>query len=87
MHRVLKPGGKAQVVDLRKDASREEIDSEVDRIGGSGLNKFLIRFTFHNMLLKRAYARQQIEEFVSQTGFRSVEIAQNAIGMEILLTK
>src|SRR5580698_6565746 len=66
MHRVLKPGGKAQVVDLRKDASREEIDSEVDRIGGSGLNKFLIRFTFHNMLLKRAYAKQQIEEFVSQ---------------------
>jgi len=87
MHRVLKIGGKAQVIDLRKDASLEEIDSEVNRIGGSGLNKFIIRFTFRNMLLKRAYAKDQIEQFVSQTGFRSVQIGQNAIGLEILLTK
>jgi ubiquinone/menaquinone biosynthesis C-methylase UbiE len=87
MHRVLRLGGKALIYDLRKDASREEIDSEVDRIGGSGLNKFIIRYTFRNMLLKRAYGKEDIEKFVSQTGFRNVQISQNAIGLEILLTK
>jgi ubiquinone/menaquinone biosynthesis C-methylase UbiE len=87
MYRVLKPGGKALIIDLRKDASLEEIDSEVNRIGGGALNKFVIRFTFRNMLLKRAYVRNQIEQFVSQTKFRSATIGQNNIGMEILLTK
>jgi ubiquinone/menaquinone biosynthesis C-methylase UbiE len=87
MHRVLRPGGKALVIDLRKDASMDEIDSEVDRIGGNGLNKFIIRFTFKNMLLKRAYVKDQIEQFVSQTPFKSARIDQNRLGMEILLTK
>jgi ubiquinone/menaquinone biosynthesis C-methylase UbiE len=87
MHRVLRLGGKALIIDLRKDASPEEIASEVDRIGGSGLNKFIIRYTFRNMLLKRAYVKEEIEKFVSQTGFRNVQISQNAIGLEILLTK
>jgi hypothetical protein len=39
------------------------------------------------MLLKRAYVKSQIEQFVSQTGFKSAKIGQNNIGMEILLTK
>lgn len=87
MRRVLKPGGKALIVDLRKDASPAEIDSEVDRIGGSGVNKAIVRFTFRNLLLKRAYTKPQIEQFVAQTGFRQAEISQNAIGLEILLGK
>ncbi len=33
MHRVLKPGGKAVIVDLRKDASASEIDAAVAEMG------------------------------------------------------
>src|SRR3954451_6498777 len=40
IHRVLKPGGKASIFDLRKDASREAIDEEVRGMQMSRLNTF-----------------------------------------------
>jgi hypothetical protein len=38
MHRVLRPGGEAVVVDLCKDASLEEIDSYVKQSGRSRID-------------------------------------------------
>ena len=87
MHRVLRPGGQALVVDLRKDAPQEEINSMIDASDVSGLNKAVMKLTFRTMLLKRAYTQSQIEQFVSKVGFQSVQIEQNSISLEILLTK
>src|SRR5713226_7378548 len=41
IHRVLKPGGKASIYDLRRDASLAEIDAEVRDMGLSWLNALL----------------------------------------------
>ena len=87
MHRVLRPGGQALIIDLRKDASQQEIDSAVESFDVSGLNKAVIKLTFRTMLLKRAYTRSQIEQFVAKTGFQSVQIEPSPISLEILLTK
>ena len=87
MHRVLRPEGQALIVDLRKDASQQEIDSAVESFDVSGLNKAVIKLTFRTMLLKRAYTQTQIEQFVAKTGFRSVQIEPSSISLEILLTK
>ena len=87
MHRVLRSEGQALIIDLRKDASQQEIDSAVESFDVSGLNKAVIKLTFRTMLLKRAYTQSQIEQFVAKTGFRSVEIEPNSISLEILLTK
>jgi ubiquinone/menaquinone biosynthesis C-methylase UbiE len=87
MHRVLKPGGQASIFDLRKDATREDIDAEVRNMHLSPLNTHLTRWTFQFMLLKRAYTRETLEEMAAQSRFGRCEIVSDGIGCEIRLTK
>src|SRR6185437_10905117 len=56
MHRVLKPGGMALIIDLRKDFSREAVNAYV-RDSGAIAGAF-IKLTFNTMLRKRAYTKE-----------------------------
>ena len=87
MHRVLKPGGKALIVDLRKDASQESINQAVDDMHVGALNALITKLTFRFMLLKRAYTRRGFEQLIAQTEFREAQIRENLIALEILLAK
>jgi len=84
---VLKPGGRALIIDLRKDASRESVAQAVDEMKLGAVNGILTKATFRFMLLKRAYTRSDFERMVSQTGFGKIEIRESVIGLEILLSK
>jgi ubiquinone/menaquinone biosynthesis C-methylase UbiE len=87
MCRVLKPGGRGLIVDLRKDASIESINHEVEGMGLNPVNKVLTKLAFRTMLLKSAYTRQQFEYMLAQTNFRKVDIHAEGIGFEISMTK
>lgn len=87
MHRVLKPGGKALIIDLRPDASSEAINAEVNTMGLGWFNSLLTRLTFKYMLVKRAYSQEQFRQMASQTPFRTCELQEDAIGLVIALTK
>jgi len=87
MHRVLKPGGRALIIDLRKDASWEEIVSYVDGLHVSPVNAWMMKFTFKHMLLKRAYTEAQMKALASESAFKAAEIVNTPIGMEITLVR
>jgi ubiquinone/menaquinone biosynthesis C-methylase UbiE len=87
MHRVLKPGGKALVIDLRKDASIRDIDAYIEAAGVSFISAIFMKWTFRTMLLKRAYTKQQFQDFISQTAFRNSEIRESGMGFDIWLEK
>ena len=87
MHRVLRPGGQALIVDLRKDASKESIRQAIREMRVSRLNAIITNLTFQHMLLKRAYTRQGIEALIAQSPFGKARIRENLIALEILLTK
>ena len=87
MHRVLKPGGRGLIIDLRRDASPESINHAVNAMGLSAVNKVLTKLTFRFMLLKSAYTKEQFEQMLAQANFRSVDIQAVDIGFEILMTK
>src|SRR5512136_1833635 len=55
MQRALKPGGKALIVDLRRDASRADVDRMVKEMGLNRLNALFTQGAFKLMLLKNAY--------------------------------
>jgi ubiquinone/menaquinone biosynthesis C-methylase UbiE len=85
--RVLKPGGRGLIIDLRHDASPESIDQHVDAMGLSTVNKVLTKLAFRLMLLKSAYTKAQFQHMLAQANFRSVDIREADIGFEISMTK
>jgi ubiquinone/menaquinone biosynthesis C-methylase UbiE len=87
MQRVLKPGGKALIVDLRGNASYEDIKRMVDDMQLSWANAQFTRLAFRFMLLKNAYTPEEIRQMVAQTKFRQCEIHTDKVGMEIWLSK
>jgi len=87
VHRVLRPGGEASIFDLRKDATRAEIEDEVRRMQLSAWNALMTRWTFRHVLLKRAYTRDELERMVARSRFGRGEIAASGIGFELRLIK
>jgi len=87
MYRVLKPGRKALIVDLRGDASSEDISTAIKGMRLNGINTLLTKWTFKHVLLKNAYTSEDIRRMVAQTRFARADIHEDSIGMEIWLEK
>jgi ubiquinone/menaquinone biosynthesis C-methylase UbiE len=87
MYRVLKPGGRALIIDLRRDATRKSIDEAVDQMHAGPIDRVITKLTFRFMLLKRAYTKSEFENLVGQTKFRSCEISEDCIAFEVSLRK
>jgi ubiquinone/menaquinone biosynthesis C-methylase UbiE len=87
MCRVLRPGGKGLIIDLKRDASPDAVDREVNGMGLSWINRFLTRGAFKVMLIKSAYTREEFQHMLAQTRFSKVEIEEGEIGLEISMTK
>ena len=84
---MLKPGGCGVIVDMRHDAPQEAIDAEVEMMNLGAVNKFLVRWTFQQMLVKSAYSVAEIEAFVAQTPFKKCRIEADGIGFRAWLEK
>jgi hypothetical protein len=84
---VLRPGGEASILDLRKDANREDIDNEVRKMRLSALEALITRWIFRFFLVKRAYTREQLEQLATQSYFGRCEIIPSGIGFQLRLTK
>jgi ubiquinone/menaquinone biosynthesis C-methylase UbiE len=87
MHRVLKPGGRALIVDLRRDATRKSIREAVDQMHAGPIDSVITKLTFRFMLLKRAYTKGEFQKMVEQTKFRSCQILEDCIALEVSLQK
>jgi len=87
MHRVLKPGGQALIIDLRRDASMQSITQAVRGMSLGAVNGMITKMTFRFMLLKRAYTKSELEQMISKTKFQDVQIREDLIGLEISLRR
>jgi ubiquinone/menaquinone biosynthesis C-methylase UbiE len=87
MRRVLRPGGTALLIDMRRDASMADIRRYVDGLGVSRLNRMFMMVTFRTMLIKRAYPIAAIRDMTAQAGWTLPRIDANPIGFEAWMTK
>ena len=85
MYRVLKPGGTALIIDLRKDFSPQELSDYVR--GRGAVNAALMKLIFNTMLKKRAYTQEGITKLAAQSQFRGSDLRLDPIGFELWLHK
>jgi len=87
MCRVLRPGGRGLIIDLKRDASPDVISHYVDRMGLSTFNRIMTKLAFKGMLIKSAYTKEEFQQMLAQAKFSQVEIAEDEMGLEISMTK
>ena len=87
MRRTLRPGGRALIIDLRRDVSMRDINRYVDGLHLSLLSRWFTSFTFRFMLLRRAYTVESMQQLIAPLGFAKTRIEVNDIGMEVWLEK
>jgi ubiquinone/menaquinone biosynthesis C-methylase UbiE len=86
MHRVLRPGGRAVIQDLRKEASAADIDGEVKNQGLGAVNGLITRLVL-GWLRNRAYSADRFERLVADSSFGTCEINTDGITLEVRLEK
>ena len=87
MHRVLRPGCEAVIVDLCKDASIQEIDDYVRQSGRKRIDAWMTKWTFRHVLLKRAYSRSEFLQMAKESRFGACQIKFSTIGLEVRFRK
>ena len=87
MYRVLRPGGRALIIDLRKDASMDDIDTYIEDARLGWTNSLIYKLTFRYMLIPRAYSKQQFGDMAARSQFGTAEIEASGIGLEVTLVK
>ena len=87
MYRVLRPGGVSVISDLRRNASAAEIEREIQGMGLGPINRFMVRWTFKNMLLKSAYSVAEMKAMVAKTPFGACKITEDGLGFQVWLEK
>lgn len=87
VYRVWCPSGLSITADLRRDASAEDIEREIQAMGLGHINEFMVRWTFKNMLLKNAYRADEMRSIVAQTPFGQCKIDIDGISLQVWLKK
>jgi ubiquinone/menaquinone biosynthesis C-methylase UbiE len=87
MHRVLKFGGRAIIIDLRKDASMDDINAYIKNTDLSWMNSLIYKLTFRYMLIPRAYSKEEFLDMASRSRFRKSQVTASGIGFEVTLEK
>jgi ubiquinone/menaquinone biosynthesis C-methylase UbiE len=87
MRRVLRPGGTALLIDMRRDVKVEELKRYVDGLGVNLLNRWFMMAAFRGMLIKRAYRLEEIRRMAIEAGWAEPRIDSSPVGFEAWLTR
>jgi ubiquinone/menaquinone biosynthesis C-methylase UbiE len=87
MHRVLKPGGNALIIDLRKDASMDDIEAYIERSDLGWANSLIYKATFRYLLLPRAHSKREFLDMAASSNFANAHVEASGIGFEVTLQK
>lgn len=87
MHRMLKPGGQALIIDMSREATDPAIDALVDGMGLGALDGFMTRRIFKGTLRKRALSPSGFAALAAASPFGRADIKPDGIGLQVRLRK
>jgi ubiquinone/menaquinone biosynthesis C-methylase UbiE len=86
IRRVLRPAGRALIIDMRREASNSEIAREVSKMRLGRMDALFTRGALRS-LRGRAYTAPDFVRMIGEAGFCASSIAPSPIGFDISLTK
>jgi ubiquinone/menaquinone biosynthesis C-methylase UbiE len=87
MYRVLKAGGAALIIDLRKDYSQQALADYIKDRGRGLVDAMMMKAVFNGMLKRRAYTVDGMAQLVSRSKFMQGDIRLDRIGFELWLKR
>jgi len=87
MHRVLRPGGTALLIDMYREVSMQEVRKHVEGMHLSLRDRVLTTLIFRFFLIPRAYPLAVIREMTAQAHWAGVTIDAGPIGFEAWMKK
>lgn len=87
MRRVLRRGGTALLIDMRRDVPAAELRKYVDGLGVNWLNRRFLMLVFRCMLIKRAYPLDEIRRMAAEAGWTGPRMEVSPLGFEAWTTK
>ena len=87
VHRVLKSGCTALIVDMNRNVSSQQIRYYTENLEASGIDKLFMKLMFRYFLRSGAYTRAEFTSMISKTAFKQFGIKEEGIGFYIYLTK
>jgi ubiquinone/menaquinone biosynthesis C-methylase UbiE len=87
MRRVLRPGGTALLIDMRRDASIAAVREYVDGLGVGWVNRWFMMLVFRTSLIKRAYPLEEIRRMAVAAGWAEPRIETSPLGFEAWMTR
>jgi len=86
MHRVLKPGGKALIIDLNHDAASQEWNRYSSSLGLGGMTALFMKVAF-KIQRSGAYSKGKFVELIKNTTFQRYDIQNVGINLYVYLFK
>jgi ubiquinone/menaquinone biosynthesis C-methylase UbiE len=87
IRRVLKAGGTAVIVDLRRDASGRAINDYVATISDGMFDWLTNQLLFRRLLVRRAYSRDQLTTLLAASAFSDFEFREDPMVLELWARK
>ncbi|WP_018393177.1 MULTISPECIES: class I SAM-dependent methyltransferase [Bacillaceae] len=87
MQRVLKPGGKALIIDMNRALTSADIEREIIKLGMKGFDRWFVKLAFKTFLRQSAYTIDAFEGLIAQTTFNRHEIKKDGISLFVWLYK
>jgi len=81
MHRTLKTKGKVLICDVRRDASKEELNKIAEKV-----DSLIMRWGLRHSI-KESYIKEEIVDLIAKTKFKKCKITETPIDLEIWLEK
>ena len=86
MYRVLRRGASAIIQDMNAEASRADIDREVNRMEHGRLNALITKGSLR-LVQGRAHSRSAFMQLAAESAFRTCDIKIEGLGIEVRLKK